>query len=142
DPLGREPGEWMPSARINERTGQPRSVEEWEQIKIQAGSRDFQALYQGRPSPPEGGVFKRAWWQQYETELWIERDDGSRIVPGVDGHSSELMQSWDMTFKDTAGTDYVVGQVWLRRGIEAYLLDQVRGRMSFVETLARFRALT
>ncbi len=29
DPLGREPGEYMRSARINEHTGQPRSVIEW-----------------------------------------------------------------------------------------------------------------
>ena len=46
-----------------------------------------------------------------------------------------------MTFKDTAGTDMVVGQVWMRRGANAYLLDQVRDRMDFVRTLREFRVL-
>ena len=135
DILGRRPGEFMQSAR-------GRTQAQWERRKREAGARSWQALYQGKPSPPGGTVLMREWWQLYDTPQWIERDDGARIVPGVDGHNAEVIQSWDMTFKDTAGTDYVVGQVWLRRGTEAFLLDQVRARMSFVETLQRFQALT
>ena len=52
-------------------------------------------------------------------------------------HFDELMLSWDMTFKDTKGTDCVVGQVWMRRGADAYLLDQVRDRMDFVAHAGR-----
>jgi predicted phage terminase large subunit-like protein len=135
DPLGREPGEFMESAR-------GRTTAQWERRKRTAGARSWQALYQGRPSPAEGDILKREWWSRYDTAQWVERDDGARIVPGVDGLTAELVQSWDMTFKDTAGTDYVVGQVWLRRGPDAYLLDQVRARMSFVETLQQFQRLT
>lgn len=138
DPLGREPGEYMPSARTSERTGEPRGPADWEQIKIQAGSRDWQALYQGRPSPAEGGILKRAWWRRYAHPLWIERPDGSRWVPG-DG--AEVLTSWDMAFKDTKSSDYVVGQVWLRRGPNVWLLDQTRGRLSFVDTCQAVRAL-
>ncbi|MEU8158029.1 phage terminase large subunit [Micromonospora sp. NPDC048986] len=137
DPLGREPGEYMRSARINERTGLPRSTAEWEQVRIQAGSRDWQALYQGHPSPPEGGMLKRDWWQFYEQPQWLERPDGSRIAHSFD----EILTSWDMTFKDTDGTDYVCGQVWARRGAHAYLLDQVHRRMTFVETCQAVRML-
>ena len=54
--------------------------------------------------------------------------------PASSAPGDELIQSWDMTFKDTAGTDYVVGQVWFRRGADCYLLDQVRDRMSFTAT--------
>ena len=43
--------------------------------------------------------------------------------------------SWDCTFKDTDGTDFVVGQVWGKSGADAYLLDQVRDRMSFTDTV-------
>lgn len=141
DPLGREPGEYMKSARTNERTGEPRSAAEWEQIKVQAGSRDWQALYQGRPSPAEGGAFKRHWWdgdageRRYADPQWIVRNDGAHIALNMD----ELILSWDMAFKDTAHSDYVVGQVWARRGIDAYLLDQVCDRMDFVTTCQRFR---
>lgn len=137
DPLGREPGEYMQSARINERTGKPRSVQEWEQIRVQAGSRDWQALYQGRPSPPEGGLFKRDWWRYFDTPQWVERDNGARWAITFD----ELLISWDMAFKNLDSSDYVCGQVWGRRGVQAYLLDQVHGRMSFVDTCLAVRTL-
>jgi predicted phage terminase large subunit-like protein len=47
----------------------------------------------------------------------------------------EIIQSWDCTFKDTKGTDYVVGQVWGRKGADRYLLDQVRDKMAFPATV-------
>jgi predicted phage terminase large subunit-like protein len=128
DPLGREPGEYMLSAR-------GRTDLQWEAIKIARGSRTWNALYQGRPSPAEGGMFKRDHWRQYDEAPWLERDDGSMWVT----HFDEIIASWDMAFKDTAQSDYVVGQVWMRRGADAYLLDQVRGRMDFVTTCQRFR---
>jgi hypothetical protein len=57
DILGRAPGEYLLSAR-------GRSIEEWEEKKIAVGSRWWFALYQGRPSPPEGGIFQRAWFDR------------------------------------------------------------------------------
>jgi predicted phage terminase large subunit-like protein len=128
DALDREPGEFMVSAR-------GRTIAQWEAIKTRVGSRTWNALYQGRPSPAEGGMFKRDHWREYDVPLWLVRDDGAHIVT----HADEILASWDMTFKDTASSDFVVGQVWMRRGAEAFLLDQVRGRMDFVTTCARFR---
>jgi predicted phage terminase large subunit-like protein len=130
DPLGREPGEYMISARR-------RTVAQWQRIQTQRGSRVWSALYQGRPSPGEGLVFRREWWKRYETPQWIE-DDGVCRALSFD----EVAQSWDMAFKDTDGADFVVGQVWGRRGDDAYLLDQVRGRMSFVDTCMAVRQLS
>lgn len=131
DPLGREPGEFMRSARR-------RTTAQWEAIKVRVGSRTWNALYQGRPSPAEGGIVKRDWWRYYQTPLWIDMPDGTCRVTGFD----EVIQSWDMTFKDTDSSDYVVGQVWGRIGATIYLLDQVRGRWDFPETLRRVKALT
>lgn len=130
DPLGREPGEFMVSAR-------GRSRKDWEQRKREAGSRSWNALFQGRPAPAEGNIFQREWWQFHDAPQWVEREDGSRVAIGFD----EVITSWDMTFKNTAGTDYVCGQVWARRGACAYLLDQVHRRMTFVETLQAVRSL-
>jgi phage uncharacterized protein (putative large terminase), C-terminal domain len=53
-----------------------------------------------------------------------------------------MIQSWDCSFKSASTSDYVVGQVWGRVGGEFYLLDQVRDRMDFTETLQAVRALT
>lgn len=142
DPLGREPGEWMQSARKNELTGHiGRTDEEWEQIRVQAGPRDFAALYQGRPSPDEGGVLP-AEWARYEQPMWLDHHDGTRRVPGIGRDDHELVQSWDLTFKDTKASDYVVGQVWLRVGTRVYLLDQVRARMNFNATVQAIKAMS
>jgi predicted phage terminase large subunit-like protein len=133
DPLGREPGEWLTSAR-------GRTPAEWEAIRITAGTRVFNALYQGRPSPDTGNVWQRPWWRRYSTPLWSQHPEhpDAYTVPEVD----QLIMSWDMAFKDTKSSDYVVGQVWARRGASVYLLDQVRKRLTFTETLTVFKTLT
>lgn len=133
DLLGREPGEFLESTR-------GRSAEEWEQIKVQVGPRSWSALYQGRPSPEEGGLFPGT-WARYSEQLWVEREDGSRWVPEGDG-DTELVQSWDMAFKDETSSDYVVGQVWLRQGARVFLLDQIRARLSFRGSVEAVLTLT
>lgn len=130
DPLGRAPGEYLESAR-------GRTTEEWEQIKIRAGSRSWASMYQGRPTAPAGTIFKRDAWSRYDAAQWVVREDGPRWGLGFD----EISMSWDLTFKGTSGSDLVVGQVWGRRGVDMFLLDQVRGRWDFVETCRQFKAL-
>ena len=136
DPLGREPGEFMRSARTNKRTGEPRTVAQWERIKRRSPARTWASLYQGRPSPDAGDVWVRQWWRRYDVPLWTTDGTAYRVP---DGWSVTI--SWDCTFKDTKGSDYVVGQVWAHRGAEALLLDQVRGRLSFTATVAAVERL-
>ena len=128
DPLSREPGEFMVSTR-----GRTRA--QWELRRRTVGTRTWASQYQGRPTPDVGNLFPVDAWNRYTSPLWVERPDGSRVIPDA-GHEPdvELIQSWDAAFKDTKASDYVVGQVWLRRGVHVYLLDQVRRRMSFSET--------
>lgn len=130
DVLGREPGEFMVSARR-------RTPAQWDKIRTQRGSRVWNALYQGRPSPGEGLIFQRTWWKWYDQPQWVETDGVCHALT-----FDEIVQSWDMAFKDTDGADFVVGQVWGRRGEHAWLLDQVRGRMSFVDTCMKVRSLS
>jgi len=132
DLLAREPGQWLASAR-------KRTAAQWEEIRIQAGSRVFSALYQGSPSPDAGNVWQRPWWRRYTTPLWSQHptDPGAYLVNECD----EMVMSWDMAFKDTKSSDYVVGQVWARRGANVYLLDQVHKRLSFTDTLTAFKAM-
>jgi len=120
DVLGREVGEYLWPDRY--------SVEEYEAIKLAVGSRHWNSLYQQRPSPEEGGMIKRQWWKFY-TEL----------PKGFD----RILQSWDMTFKDSDGSDYVSGQVWGNVGASIYMLpDREYGRMDFTSTLEAFHRLT
>ncbi len=131
DPLDRTPGTWLPSAR-------GRTPAEWDAIRTRAGSRVFNALYQGRPSPATGDVWQRSWWRRYDQPLWSEDvAAGTCRLNEVD----EVILSWDMTFKDTKASDFVVGQVWARRGADVYLIDQIKKRMSFTDTKAAFEAM-
>lgn len=120
DPLGRSLGEPLwPEYGFDKAWS--------DQRKIEVGSYAWAALYQQRPAPLEGGIIKRHWWRYYQE-------------PPSD--FDEVFQSWDMAFKDTKSSSYVVGQVWGRKGADGYLLDQVRDRMNFVETLRAVQALS
>ncbi len=55
DPLGRSPGEALCPDRFDEAA--------LEQYRRKIGSYSFAALYQQRPIPAEGGLFKRKWFQ-------------------------------------------------------------------------------
>ena len=131
DPLGRRPGEYLISAR-------GRTPDDWEATKRDVGARTWAALYQGRPAPAEGGLFKRSHWRWYNAPRAARHDDGTWWVHGAD----EVIQSWDMAFKDTRASDFVVGQVWARFGADVYLLDQVRDRLDFPATAQAVKALS
>ncbi|MED4126319.1 phage terminase large subunit [Halalkalibacterium halodurans] len=120
DLLGREIGEPLcPELGFDEKWAKEK--------KIEVGSMVWAALYQQRPSPPSGAVIKRKWFEYYKQ---------------IPSNMDELIQSWDFTFKDTKDSDYVVGQVWGRRGGEYYLLDQVRDQMDFPTSIAAIKSLS
>lgn len=96
-----------------------------DKIRRRVGERDWNALYQQRPVDAGGGMFQRDWWQRYEETPRLE----------------SVWTSWDMAFKGTKNSDYVVGQVWGRAQGNLYLLDQVRGQWEFTETVRQFLQL-
>lgn len=121
DLLGRQPGEALcPDLHpIHE-------LREQEQL---LGPGLFSALYQQRPSPGAGGIFDECWWQFWTLEALPEKWD-------------YLFQTWDFTYKDSKDSDWVVGQVWGVRWPNFYLLDQVRDRLLFPQTLDAVRRLS
>lgn len=88
----------------------------------------WSAMYQQTPKPGDGQIFHEEFARYY-----LPKD-----LPDT---FDEVIHSWDMTFKDNDGTDYVVGQVWGKKGANAYLLYQIRKRMSFTETLKAVKLL-
>lgn len=101
-------------------------IEVLQNIKTEIGSMAFASLYQQRPSLEEGNIIQRSWIRHYDT---LPKD-------------TIMIQSWDMSFKDTTSGSYVVGQVWAKKGAEYYLIDQIRKRMDFVDTLRAVRDMT
>jgi predicted phage terminase large subunit-like protein len=83
------------------------------------------AQLQQRPAAAGGMIFKESWFQYYDA-----------LPDDLD----EWACSWDMTFKDTLGSDYVCGQVWARKGADFYLVERVYERLNFPNTLTAFQA--
>lgn len=104
------------------------SLEQLQKIRAAVGERDWAALYQQHPVPDGGAIFRTEWFRFYTPRDLPQTWDAQVI-------------SWDMTFKDGDSTDYVVGQVWGRKGGNFYLLDQVRRRMGFTDTMTAFVGL-
>jgi predicted phage terminase large subunit-like protein len=81
----------------------------------------YEAQYQQRPSSLKGQIFSRDWIRLYEH------------LPGQKPLGTIL--SVDASFKDTETSSYVVIQIWRRYGVDNYLIDQLRDKMSFIKTL-------
>jgi hypothetical protein len=136
DPLGRAPGEYLISAR-------GRSTEEWEQKKIDVGTRWWYALYQGRPSPPGGKIFQMAWFDKHRVAFRPELvyvatyvdpadNDGGGDEAGIctaglgaDGNVYILA--------DDSGTYTVAG--WVRAAVFA-LLSNDGSRLCYEQSLS------
>lgn len=91
---------------------------------------------QERQNPPEdaGMLFKRHNWRFYNSLdelLWKMDKSGSRVAWQWD----DLIQSWDLAFKGLDTSDFVVGQVWGRRGADRWLLDQFREQTGVTGTM-------
>lgn len=113
DLLGREIGETLSPELGFDKT--------WaENKKIEVGSRTWASLYQQRPAPSEGSIFKRQWFNYVDTAPYRHDD---------------IVMSWDFTFSDTTESDYVVGQVWKKQGADFYLIDQIRDQIDFTQSV-------
>jgi predicted phage terminase large subunit-like protein len=97
------------------------SIAKLANVKATAGSRVWGALYQQNPKPIEGTIIKHS----YLVKRW-------KALPA---RFDQLMQSWDLAFKETKSSDYIVGQLWGRVGAEYYLIDQKRARLDFPATI-------
>lgn len=127
------------------------SLANLQRIRRDTGTRNFEALYQGRPQPAEGGMFKRHWWRYWKERnthlapVAIKRPDAPTEyiepveIPMVWDRSA---QSWDMTFKDTKDGSFVVGLVGKVSGTSLYITDYYRQRSTFTETINALETMT
>jgi predicted phage terminase large subunit-like protein len=84
--------------------------------ELMADAKTWNSLYMQRPAPEKGTIFQRDWWQYYT------------VLPS---DLEKTIQSWDLTFTEGPSTDWVVGQIWGRKGANKYLIDQFRARVGF-----------
>lgn len=105
DPLNREPGQALCPERYD--------VADLEAIKLVLGIRSFTALYQGRPQPAEGVMFKREWFKTVS-----KAPDGLR-----------WMRYWDLAASTKTTADYTASaEVALAEDGTLYVRNMIRGR--------------
>lgn len=88
-------------------------------LETRLGPRATAAQLQQRPAPAGGSIVKEAW-----VRYWTELPPGGTWGISVDA-----------AFKGKASSDPVCIQVWYTVGPNHFLVDQVLGQWSFVETL-------
>lgn len=120
DPLGRQPGEWLESAR-------KRTPEEWLQKRADVGEPDFWALYQGAPFPATGALFNvnhfRFW--QATGDPWVLRIP-ERPGPDEDLRSAFRFITVDLAASKRTAADYTVACAWAIAGTGELLLLDLR----------------
>jgi predicted phage terminase large subunit-like protein len=110
DPLGRRPGEAMISAR---------GRRDWAAIRASVGEFVWAALYQQRPAPAEGGLFKRAslrYWTPMAAAPSRHGLAGGRRVD-LAGRTVYLDDCWRFLTADLAAStktsaDYTAAGAW------------------------------
>lgn len=90
------------------------------------GMRAWNALFQGRPTSEEGNIFKRNWWRYYD------------VLPE---HLPLKVISVDATFKNNEDNDYVAIEVWGMLNADFYLIEAIKQRMDFPETVRAIKAM-
>jgi predicted phage terminase large subunit-like protein len=94
------------------------------------------AQLQQRPTRRGGGIFRRDWWRYWHPD---DQDRGQPLPP--EGHGIQI-QSWDLTFKGSDGSDFVCGGVWWAARGQYLLMDLICERMTFTQTLDAMRHMT
>lgn len=110
DPLGRKPGEAMRSAR---------GSRDWDRIRESVGEYVWAALYQQRPAPAAGGLFKRNtlrfWTPMAPDASWHGVLGGQRVDLG--GRAVMLDDCWrfltvDLAASTKTSADYTAAGAW------------------------------
>jgi len=124
-------------------------------LKVDLGEMGAAGQLQQRPSPGEGAMFKREWFNYWNPPT-VDIDPTTREYRPIAVKNpgkpllykkpvalpiafEQCLLSWDCAFKGESDSDYVAGHVWGRVGANFYLIDRERDRMDFPTTVKRFR---
>ncbi len=130
-----------------QRFGEP----EAQQLEKALGSARAAGQLQQRPSPEEGGKFKKHWWKYWQPRganlkpIPIKMPDGSLVMRDaivLPDSFGQMLMSWDLAFKDTKTSDFSAGLVIAANGADRYVLDCEHGRMDLPEVLNAIRRLS
>lgn len=127
DPLGREKGDAL-CPEIGKGNAW---LQDYKNFYIneseEGGIRAWYALFQGSPQIDGGNIFKAEWWKYYKQNELPEIN--YKII------------SVDATFKDSVRSDFVSIQCWGKTNNNYYLIDALKQRMGFIDTVDAIRSM-
>jgi predicted phage terminase large subunit-like protein len=129
DPLGRKANE----ALWPERYPAPLLL----QIKSSIGTREWQSQYAQDPIDAEGAIFHREWFKFF-CFIGCDGNHKDECVFFPDEKFQEY-QSWDMSYKKTATSDYVVGYSGVTYRGRLFVTDRSKFRGNLPTTVDKFR---
>ena len=143
DVIGRNPGDPLLSPQVPDETRE-QALTTWERIRVAVGEYVWAAIYLCAPAPSKGQIIDVQWFQYWTTNPDNVTEDGrvtylDPLEPAPPGQNGRWLDSWDMAFKATADSDYVVGSRWLMRDATRYLIQQHRARLTFTQTVAKLQ---
>jgi hypothetical protein len=118
DALGRPAGEWLVSAR-------GRTAGDWEAKRKAVGERTWASLYQGRPAPLEGGIFKTAWFDMWRTDTVPPGCEAPTVVVDPADNEGSGDEAGIVVATRHPGTGYV------------YLLDDLSAHLTVAQWARR-----
>lgn len=92
-------------------------------VKRNIGSLKYAGQFLQKPMSVGGNIFKSQWWKFY--------DELPKIM-------DRWIQSWDLSFDEGDNASFVVGQVWGKKGNNAYLVYEYRKQIGFTDQLKAF----
>lgn len=95
--------------------------------KKTVGSYAWAALYQQKPTPEGGAIFKREWMNQRYKRL---------------PENATIIQSWDLPFLKSEASAKCAGIVMARHGANIYFVDVINDKMEFTETVTALENLS
>lgn len=132
DPLGRAPGEALWPEWYD--------LDELGPKRAEVGPIVWQALYQGKPMPAGGGMFKRTWLRYYDLIL----DKVVKIgAEEMDVDDLTRFATCDLSVSSRTDGDYTAIAVWAwhRSSNRLFLLDMIRDRIPGPELVPTVRQI-
>lgn len=134
DPLGRIPGDPLwPEMFDRDRLAE---------IKENLGAYWWNALYQGRPSEPEGAIFKRQWFRYFDLRkvgdefVFVLFDENGKVVGRVPKAKCRIFSVADLAISTDSAADYtVVSTFAVTPDRQLLVLDVRRGHLEATDQI-------
>ena len=130
DPLGRKTGEALWPSRY--------PIKELKEIRTEVGTIEWNAQYQQRPLPAEGGMVELDWFERYDSFKLIVAETAIRMggKPSIPFGINKIVISCDTAFKESQLNDPTSITVWGIAKDKNYLINCINKRLKYPDLVS------